>query len=310
MERLTTNETHVVGMDHSPRPPDYPAPASWVRGDILDVASYERALQGVDTVIHLAAKVHAVPVTREDAASFFRVNVDGTRKVLRAAARMGVRRFLFVSTVAVLAPPLVSITDAYADSKREAENAVLSESHGLEAVIVRPATVYGPRDRGNMYRLIRWIDRGFPPVIGPGNNRKSMVFVRTLAEAILFLAERGQSGRAYVVTDGKDLSMNELAASIARTLGRRNNWPVIPISVAKSLAGVNDWLAERTGVPRLLSREVVEKLADETVYDSSDLFSIGFSPAVGIEAGIAEAVAWYIRSKRKERMLGKSIAEP
>jgi UDP-glucose 4-epimerase len=273
------------------------------------VDSYEGALQGVDTVVHLAAKVHAVPVTREDAASFFRVNVEGTRKVLLAAARMGVRRFLFVSTVAVLAPPLVSIKDAYADSKREAENAVLSESHGLEVVIVRPATVYGPRDRGNVYRLIRWIDRGFPPVVGQGNNRKSMVFVRTLAEAILFLAEWGQSGKAYIVTDGKDLSMNELAAAIARTLGRRNNWPVIPISVAKLLTGINEFFAVRMGVPRLLSREVVEKLAEETVYDSSDLFSIGFSPSVGVEVGIAEAVAWYRQYHRKERMLGPGMAE-
>jgi nucleoside-diphosphate-sugar epimerase len=279
LERLAVAGTAAIGMDLSPRPPDCPAPASWVH-----------------TLVHLAAKVHSVPETQEDAASFFKVNVEGTRNVLGAAARKGVRRFLFVSTVAVLAPPAGNITDSYAESKRAAENAVLDEARGLGVVIARAATVYGPRDRGNMYRLIRWIDRGLPPVIGRGTNRKSMVFVRTLAEALLFLAERGESSRAYVVTDGKDLSMNEIAATIARSLGRRNLWPAIPFSVAKALVGINEWLAERTGAPRLLGKELVEKMAEETVYDPTDLFSLGFSPAIDVEKGIAEAVAWYRHS--------------
>ena len=296
LERLAVAGMAAIGMDLSPRPPDCPASASWVRGDLLDTASYEGALQGVHTVVHLAAKVHAAPDTQEDAASFFRVNVEGTRNVLGAAARKGVRKFLFVSTVAVLAAPAENITDSYAESKRAAENAVLDEARRLGVVIARPATVYGPRDRGNVYRLIRWIDRGLPPVIGPGTNRKSMVFVCTLAEALLFLAERGEGSRAYVVTDGKDLSMNEIAATIARSLGRRNLWPEIPLSVAKAVAGINEWMAERTGAPRLLRREVVEKMAEETVYDPLDLFSLGFSPAVDVEEGIAEAVAWYRHS--------------
>jgi nucleoside-diphosphate-sugar epimerase len=288
----------AIGMDLSPLPLDCPASVDWVQGDLLDTASYDRALIGVDTVVHLAAKVHAVPRSQEDAASFFKVNVEGTRNVLDMAVRRGVRTFLFVSTVAVLAPPQGSITDSYADSKRAAEIAVFGEAHRLGVVIARPATVYGPRDRGNVLRLIRWIDRGLPPVIGPGTNRKSMVFVRTLAEALLFLAKRGESGQAYVVTDGKDLSMNEIAAIIARALGRRNLWPEIPLSVIKTITAINEWLSEKTGAPRLLRKEMVEKLMEETVYDSSDLFSLGFSPSVEVGDGIAEAVAWYRRSAR------------
>ena len=298
LERLAVAGMTAVGMDLFPRPPDCPASVSWVRGDLLDTASYEGALQGVHTVVHLAAKVHSVPETQEDAASFFRVNVEGTRNVLGVAARKGVRKFLFVSTVAVLAPSAGNIMDSYAESKRAAENAVLDEAHRLGVVIARPTTVYGPRDRGNVYQLIRWIDRGLPPVIGPGTNRKSMVFVRTLAEALLFLAERGEGSRAYVVTDGKDLSMNEIVVTIARSLGRRILWPTIPLSVAKALVGINEFLAQRTGAPRILMREVVDKLAEETVYDPSDLFSLGFSPAVDVGEGIAEAVAWYKRSAR------------
>lgn len=293
LERLAITGTAAIGMDLSPRPMDCPASVSWVRGDLLDTESYEGALQGVHTVVHLAAKVHSVPETQEDAASFFRVNVEGTRNVLGVAARKGVRKFLFVSTVAVLATPAGNITDSYAESKRAAEKAVFDEARRLGVVIARPTTVYGPRDRGNVYRLIRWIDRGLPPVIGPGTNRKSMVFVRTLADAILFLAERGEGSRAYVVTDGKDLSMNEIVATIARSLGRRNLWPAIPLSVANALVGINEWLAQRTGAPRLLRREVVEKLLEETVYDPSDLFSLGFSPTVKVGEGIAETVAWY-----------------
>jgi UDP-glucose 4-epimerase len=298
MERLAAIGMATIGVDLSPRPMGCPDQVSWIRGDILDVASYEEALHGVDTVVHLAAKVHAVPKTLEDAASFFRVNVEGTRNVLGAAVRMGVRKFLFVSTVAVLAPPVKNASGSYAASKRDAESAVLSGADRLEVVIVRPATVYGPRDRGNVCRLIRWIDRGFPPVAGPGTNRKSMVSVRNLVEAILFLADRGENGKAYIVTDGRDLSVNEIAAAIAKFLGRRNRWPAIPLDLLKILAGVNEWLAKRSGVPQFLRREDVEKLAEETTYDSSDLFSLGFSPATDVEAGIAEAVEWYSRSVR------------
>jgi nucleoside-diphosphate-sugar epimerase len=198
--------------------------------------------------------------------------------------------------VAVLASPLGTIEDAYAESKRAAENAILSEAHGLEVVIARPATVYGPRDQGNVYRLIRWIDRGLPPVIGPGTNRKSMVFVRNLAEALLFLAKHGENGRAYIITDGRDLSMNAIAAAIVRSLDRRNHWPAIPLSVTKAIAGINEWMAKSTGVPKILGSKMVEKLAEETVYDPSDLFSLGFSPTVDVWMGIAEAVAWYRRT--------------
>lgn len=298
LERLAAMGAEAIGMDLSARPPDCPPSASWVRGDVYDLASCEGAMRGVDTVVHLAARVHAVPRTREDADLFFRTNVQGTRNVLGAAVRCGVRRFVFVSTVAVLAPPLGTIRDAYAESKRRAEEAVLGDSGALESVIARPATVYGPRDRGNVFRLIRWIDRGLPPVVGPGTNRKSMVFVRNLVEALLFLAERAESRRAYVVTDGKDLTMSEIGAAIARSLGRRNRWPAIPLAPAKGFAGLNTWLGERTGVPRLLDREMIEKLAEQTVYDASELFALGFRPPVDVETGISEAVKWYRGSAR------------
>jgi nucleoside-diphosphate-sugar epimerase len=69
LEQLAAAGTAAIGMDLSPRPPDCPLSVSWVRGDVLDVSLYEGALQGVDTVIHLAAKVHAVPVQRLGPAS-------------------------------------------------------------------------------------------------------------------------------------------------------------------------------------------------------------------------------------------------
>ncbi len=298
MERLAATGTAPIGMDLSPRPTGCPEKVSWIEGDILDMQSYVSALQGVDTVFHLAAKVHSVPKASEDAKSFFRVNVEGTRNVLGAAVRMGVRRFLLVSTVAVLATPMKDVTGAYAESKREAENVVLMGTNRLEVVIARPATVYGPGDRGNMCRLIRWIDRGLPPVVGPGTNRKSMVYVGNLVEALLFLAHRGENGKAYTVTDGRDLSVNEITSAIARVLGRPNRWPGIPRDLLKIPAGINEWLAKKSAIPLYIRREDIEKLSEDSTYDASDLFSLGYSPAIDVETGIAETVEWYRRSGR------------
>jgi UDP-glucose 4-epimerase len=297
LERLAARGDRVVGMDLLPQPAGLPA-AEWIEGDILDKESYSGRLSGIETVFHLAAKAHSTPRTREEADRIREVNLDGTRLLLETFASEGVRRFVHVSTVAVLPPAGNGFRDAYAESKRKAEKAVLDFTAMMKIVIVRPATVYGPHDNGNIVRLVRWIEKGLPPIIGPGNNRKSMVYVGTLVEALVFLSERGENGEAYVVTDGRDLTMREFVESICSSLGVRNRWPAIPTPLARGIAATNDFLSDTLGIPRLLGREAIDKLMEETVFDSTSLFSLGFSPVCGIEEGIARTVRWYKDSTR------------
>jgi len=287
----------VVGLDISPPGEGFPA-AEWVRGDILDAESYAGKLRGIDVVIHLAAMAHIVPRTKEEADRFWKVNLGGTKNLITAAVEQGVRRFVHVSTVAVLSPSAVGIESAYADSKRAAEREVFGFGDRIEVIVVRPATVYGPNDRGNIFKLIRWIDRGLPAVVGSGENRKSLVYSRNLSDALLFLSEHGKSGESYVVTDGHDVSMEEIVREISRSLGRADRWPSIPLVAANAVTGVNEWIAEHFGIPRFFGRDMVAKLTEETVFDPSLLFSLGFKPAYGFDKGMEEAVRWYKCSAR------------
>jgi nucleoside-diphosphate-sugar epimerase len=198
----------------------------------------------------------------------------------------------------VLSPSDRGIASAYADSKRAAEREVFEFRDRIEVVVVRPATVYGPNDRGNIYKLIRWIDRGLPAIIGSGENRKSLVYSRNLADTLLFLSEHGKSGEYYVVTDGHDMSMKEIVLEISRSLGRGGRWPAIPRGFLEAAAKVADRLTNWFDLPRLVGPEMVEKLTGDTVFDPSLLFSLGFKPAYSFEEGIKETVRWYRSSVR------------
>lgn len=295
LEHLDRERIQVVGLDISPQPKNLHV-ADWIRANILDPGSYGKHLSGIDTVIHLAAKAHSVPRSAVEAGEFWKTNQEGTGKVVRAAAEAGVRRFVFVSTVAVLSASGSSVANAYAESKRAAEEETLAWKDRMEVVVVRPSTVYGPYDTGNVFRFVKWIDKGFPPIIGSGKNRKSMVFARNLAAAISYLADRGKNGQTYVVTDGCDVSMNEIVASICRALGVSNRWPRVPLWVVKTASRINEWLAANVGFPLVLGEETIDKLVEETVYDPARLFSMGFSPPYDFHEGIEETVRWYRRS--------------
>jgi len=297
LERMISVETKVIGQDLVP-PPGGARVGTWVRGDILDAGCYAEKLRGIGVVVHLAAMAHCVPRTKEEADRFWKVNLEGTKTLIAAAVEQGVRRFVHVSTVAVLSPSAGGIESAYADSKRAAEREVIGFGDRIEVIVVRPTTVYGPNDRGNIFKLIQWIDRGLPAIIGSGENSKSLVYSRNLADALLFLSEHGKSGESYVVTDGHDMSMKEIVREISRTLGRGDRWPSIPLVAANAVTGVNEWIAEHFGIPRFFGRDMVAKLTEDTVYDPTQLFSLGFKPLYGFNEGMQETVEWYKRSAR------------
>ena len=287
----------MVGLDLSP-PPEGFCEGEWVQGDILNPGSYAGNLRGIDVVIHLAAMAHSVPRTKEEADRFLTVNLEGTKTLIAAAVEQGVHRFVHISTVVVLSPSDGGIASAYADSKRAAEREVFEFGDRIEVVVVRPTTVYGPNDRGNIYKLIRWVDHGLPAIIGSGENRKSLVYSRNMADALLFLSDHGKSGESYVVTDGHDMSMKEIVREISRSLGRGDRWPSIPLVAANAVTGFSEYIAEHFGMPRFFGREMVTKLTEETVFDPSLLFSLGFRPAYGFDKGMMETVQWYKRSAR------------
>ena len=295
LERLASAGLRVTGLDLVPQAVGS-STDRWVQGSILNEEDCTRALQGIATVIHLAAKAHSVPRTAEQIEQFWKVNFQGTRTLLGSAAAVGVQRFVHVSTVAVLSPRTKDAV--YADSKRAAEEEVLGFRGPMEVVVVRPTTIYGPYDRGNVYKMVRWIERGFPAIVGSGDNLKSLLFSRNLADALLFLSEHGISGQCYTVTDGHDLPLRDVALTISEALGRGNRVSTIPPMAAKFVADVNEKMAGWFGLPKFFGREMMEKLTGESVFDPSALFSLGFVPRYTFKAGMEETVRWYRHTAR------------
>ena len=154
-----------------------------------DSAAWHKALVGITTVVHLAARVHVMRDTEADPLTAFRaVNVQGTLNLARQAAAAGVKRFVFISSVKVngetteLDQPFTSDDepaplDPYGVSKMEAEQGLrkIAAETGMEVVIIRPPLVYGPGVKANFQTMMRWLARGVPLPLGAIHNRRSMV---------------------------------------------------------------------------------------------------------------------------------------
>jgi nucleoside-diphosphate-sugar epimerase len=259
-------------------------------GDIGPDTDWRAALAGVDAVVHLAARAHIVHDSSPDAHALYRaVNTLGTLRLAEAAATAGVRRFVFLSSVRVHgerstgAPftessPLAA-TDPYGRSKAEAERglAALAAAGGLEPVILRPPLVYGPGARGNFARLVRLVERGVPLPLGAVRNRRSLVFLGNLVDAIVLSVDHPAATReTFMVSDGEDVSTPELIRRIARVLGKSTRLIPVPPAVLR-LGG------------RLVGRsDDVARLLDDLVVDSSRIGErLGWRPPFTLDEGLA-----------------------
>jgi nucleoside-diphosphate-sugar epimerase len=240
-----------------------------VVGDIGPGTDWRAALAGVDAVVHLAARAHVVRESSGNAHALYRsVNALGALRLAEAAAAAGVRRFVFLSSARVHgdrsagaafteSSPLLA-TDPYGRSKAEAERglAALAAAGHLEPVILRPPLVYGPGARGNFARLVALVARGVPLPLGAVRNRRSLVFVGNLVDAIVRALDHAAAAReTFMVSDGEDVSTPELVRRIARALGR----PVRLLPVPPTLLRLGGRLAGRSDdVARLLDNLVVD----------------------------------------------------
>ena len=214
--------------------------------DIGPDTDWRAALAGIDAIVHLAARAHVLRDSSADAHALYRaVNTLGALRLAEAAAAAGVRRFVFLSSVRVHgerstgapfteASPLVA-QDPYGRSKAEAERglAALAAAGRLEPVILRPPLVYGPGARGNFARLVRLVARGVPLPLGAVRNRRSLIFVGNLVDAIVrSLDDPAAAGETFMVSDGEDVSTPELVRRIARALGKPARLVPVPAGAA------------------------------------------------------------------------------
>lgn len=275
-----------------------------------DAAGIARAVEGVDAVVHLAARVHVMRDSAADPlAEFRRVNVDGARAVLEAAAAAGARSFVLASSVKAVgehsttpwtedtppAPP-----DPYGVSKLEAERMALDAGPrlGMRVAVLRFPLVYGPGVKANMLRLFDLVARGRPIPLGGVQNRRSLLYVGNAAAAVQAVLERGAEG-TFFVSDGAAVSTPELVRAIGRALGREPRLLPLPQTLLRAAARVGDVVAR--AVPFPLTSAAVARLLGSLEVDASRLTAAtGFVPPYSLDEGLAETARWYLDRGTKD----------
>ena len=302
---LVTGATGFVGQalcaELSRREIGYRPVSRVPRPDFIAIGAMDRntdwsdALAGVDTVMHLAARVHVMNESAADPLAAFRaVNVDATANLARQAAAAGVKRFVFLSSIKVngeetaagkpfRASDVPHPQDAYGRSKLEAEEALLaiSAETGMEVLIIRPPLVYGPGVKANFASLMKWAARPFPWPFGAVRNRRSLVYVGNLVDFMLLCASHPAVGnRVFLVSDDEDLSIGQLIAKLSSATGRKA-W-MLPVPPAL-LEGIAALLGRRAAAQRLLGSLQVDIGETRAV--------TGWSPPYSVEEGLTATVA-------------------
>jgi len=241
-EYLNALGKNVVGLSRTDYIASYQTKVYTALSDTVELKS---SLQGVDTIVHTAARVHVMNDAAVDALAEYRaVNVTGTLALAAAAAEVGVRRFIFLSTVKVNGESTIagqrfhpdgiaSVLDPYAQSKLEAEKQLLelSERTGMEVVIIRPPLVYGVNVKGNFQSMIRLVSKRLPFPLGLVNNKRSLVGLNNLVDFITACIDHPAAvGEVFLVSDGKDVSTAELLKALGRALKK----PVLLLPIPTS----------------------------------------------------------------------------
>lgn len=269
-------------------------------GDMVAGDQWEAALRDVDAVVHTAGRAHLSSGGGDDAKLFTAVNAHATERLASAAVRVGVRRFVYLSTAKVngeethgrpFSPyDLPRPQDAYASSKYLGEQAVLQAGarSGMEVAVVRSPLVYGSGVRANFLRLLQSVERESVLPFGAVVNRRSLVSVWNLCDVLeRLLGDPIAPGPIWMVSDGEDVSTADLVRHLAAAMGRRANLISVPPGLLY-VAGA--MLGRRPEIRRLCSSLVIDMSATTT--------ELGWKPPLSLEESIARTVRWFVSVRR------------
>jgi len=255
----------------------------FLHGDLARGVDWTPALEGVDAVVHLAGLAHANDVL-EDAA-YERTNLDATTQLATSAARAGVQRFVFVSSIRAQTGPVASATlteqtppvptDAYGRSKLAAERAVLS--CGVPAVVFRPVLVCGPEAKGNLATLLRLAKLPLPLPLSSLRARRSLLSMENLISAIyLGLTADVCRGQTYVVADPEPLTIPAIVAAMRSGMHRRALLVRFPEPVLRAMVRLS------------LGSHAWSRIGGDLVVDPAKLIEHGWKPSTDTRRTLAE----------------------
>jgi nucleoside-diphosphate-sugar epimerase len=285
------------------------------RGDLADRSSLDAAVDGVDRVLHCAARTG--PWGPE--AAYRTANVVGPENLLLAAMAAGVRRFVHVSSIAVHGTdirgsadetaPLRGGPDPYSRTKVAGER-VLLESRDAPVTIVRPGLIYGPGDSNSFARFAGLIERGRMPIIGSGRNHVPLIYVRDVARGIVAASEADQAvGKAYLLVNDDPVTQREYFAAIARELDVAPPRLHLPYRLALAVGAAAEAAGHlaRMEQPPPVMRFGLQQIGGENRFlGDRARTDLGFSPQVSLADGVRASVAWYrtLASRRPSSVQG------
>lgn len=264
-------------------------------------ADWSKMLEGIEVVVHLAARVHVMRDGATDSLTEFRViNVDGTLNLARQAAKAGVRRFIYLSSVKVngentlLGQPFTELDasaalDPYGISKHEAEEGLrkLATQTGMEVTIIRPPLVYGPGVKANFMNMMGWLYKGVPLPFGAINNRRSLVALDTLIDLIVTCLDHpSAANQTFFVSDGEDLSTTNLLRRMAAAL----DVPARLLPVPQKLLEMGFKIAGKS--------DLAQRLCGSLQVDITKACTIlHWKPSVSVDEGLRHTAECFLRNR-------------
>jgi nucleoside-diphosphate-sugar epimerase len=271
-------------------------------GNLTSTLDWNHAMRGVTTIVHLAARAHITnDKSRDSLAEYRYINVDCSLNLGRQAARLGVKRFIYVSSIKVngeftiigkpfTAKDIPMPKDFYGISKYEAEIGLraIAKEFRMELVIIRPPLVYGPRVKANFLSMMNWLQRGLPlPLGGITKNRRSFVFLDNLVDLIITcVTHPTAANQIFLVSDDEDLSTAGLLSRMTLALKLPSKLIAVPttfISLGAKLLGRAD-IAQRLCGSLQVDIKKTKDLLD-------------WSPPVSVDEGLRQTAAHYLKRK-------------
>lgn len=271
-----------------------------VNADVRDIESLRQIPDDTDLIILLAAE-HADNVS--PVSLYYDVNVEGTKNVLAVMEEKNIKRIIFTSSVAVYGlnktePKETDPVDPfnhYGKSKWQAEE-VLREWYGKDPAnknltIIRPTVVFGERNRGNVYNLLKQIKSGTFMMIGKGRNKKSMSYVENIVSFIKYWIGKGEKGyHLFNYTDKPDLSTIELVNLVYARIGKQKTAVKIPYWIGFMGGLTFDILAKITGRKFSVSSVRIKKFCATTQFSADKVINSGFKAPYTLKEGLERTI--------------------
>ena len=290
---------------HSPPTGTLPPGTEICIGDVGDEEFLRKAVKGAEFVFHLAGRLHIPNPGPDLEPEYWRVNVGGTRCLVAACLAEGVRRLVYFSTISVYGSTPGGCVDEdvpphpqniYAETKLAGEKMVL-EARGLGSeaplgVVLRMATIYGPRMKGNYRKLFNALSRGLFVPIGDGANRCTLIYEQDASRAAVLAAQHPlAAGGIFNVSDGAIYSLRDVIASICAAAGRLPPRYFLPVPPVRWIARTADGVAKLAGHSLNLTTMVDRFVQDVAVRAERIESELAFQPLYGLREGWQHTVA-------------------